>query len=341
MIGVIDYEIGNLRSVQRALEHVGGQVVLVRTPDELARADKIVLPGVAAFKDAMDQLRRQDLVDPLVRAIETGTPYLGFCLGLQLLFDVSYEDGRHTGLGVLASYLTVNFLPFDSYRVVWDRVQLVYFALYYLSLALPFFFSGLAVGGLLATRPALTSRIYAANLAGSAAGCLIALGTLPLLGGAGAVLFSAVLGGVAAAVFARRQKWLRWGYGTLVAGLLSLIGHTPVVRLNRVLSAEAATVWAKLEKHNPGGSVKDRIALNMILDAEESGKLKPGGTIVEPTSGNTGVGLAMVGAARGYHVILVMPDSMSAERRLLMQAYGAELVLTPGAQSMRGSLEMP
>ena len=101
MIGVIDYEIGNLRSVQRAIERVGGQVTLVRTPDELARADKIVLPGVAAFKDAMDQLRQQELVQPLLAAIEAGTPYLGLCLGLQLLFDVSYEDGRHSGLGVL------------------------------------------------------------------------------------------------------------------------------------------------------------------------------------------------------------------------------------------------
>jgi hypothetical protein len=86
-------------------------------------------------------------------------------------------------LGVLVSYLTINFLPFDSYRVTWDRVQLLYFALYYLSLALPFFFGGLAVGGLLATRPEMATRVYAANLAGSAAGCLVALGTLPLLGG--------------------------------------------------------------------------------------------------------------------------------------------------------------
>jgi len=121
--------------------------------------------------------------------------------------------------------------------------------------------------------------------------------------------------------------------------VVDLIGHTPVVRLNRIVGSDAATVWAKLEKHNPGGSVKDRIARYMILAAEESGELKPGGTIVEPTSGNTGVGLAMVGAARGYRVILVMPDSMSVERRRLMEAYGAELVLTPGAKSMRGSVE--
>lgn len=102
MIGVIDYEIGNLRSVQRAIERVGGRVELVRTPDELARADKIVLPGVAAFGDAIDQLHRQELVEPLLAAIEAGKPYLGFCLGLQLLFDVSHEDGEHAGLGVLA-----------------------------------------------------------------------------------------------------------------------------------------------------------------------------------------------------------------------------------------------
>ena len=121
--------------------------------------------------------------------------------------------------------------------------------------------------------------------------------------------------------------------------VVDLIGHTPVVRLNRVMGTEAATVWAKLEKHNPGGSVKDRIARSMILAAEKSGELEPGGTIVEPTSGNTGVGLAMVGAARGYRVILVMPDSMSVERRRLMEAYGAQLVLTPGAQSMRGSVD--
>jgi len=131
MIGVIDYEIGNLRSVQRAIEHVGGQATLVRTPDELARVDKIVLPGVAAFKDAMDQLNRQDLVAPLLAAIEAGTPYLGFCLGLQLLFDVSYEDGRHAGLGVFAGEvvrfdlaeidpsLSVPHMGWN--RIAWDR----------------------------------------------------------------------------------------------------------------------------------------------------------------------------------------------------------------------------
>ena len=101
MIGVIDYEIGNLRSVQRAIERVGGEVALVRTPQELARAEKIVLPGVAAFGDAMDEFRSQRLVEPLIDAVRAGTPFLGFCLGLQLLFDVSYEDGEHAGLGIL------------------------------------------------------------------------------------------------------------------------------------------------------------------------------------------------------------------------------------------------
>jgi glutamine amidotransferase len=102
MIGIIDYGMGNLRSVQKALERVGADARLVTTPSDLARAEKIVLPGVAAFGDAMAQLHGQGLVAPLVSAIRAGTPYLGFCLGLQLLFDVSYENGQHTGLGVLA-----------------------------------------------------------------------------------------------------------------------------------------------------------------------------------------------------------------------------------------------
>ncbi|MHC4981826.1 MAG: imidazole glycerol phosphate synthase subunit HisH [Planctomycetota bacterium] len=101
MIGIIDYGMGNLRSVQKAFERVGGNAMLVSTEAGLASAEKIVLPGVAAFGDAMEQLRIQRLVDPLLKAIENGTPYLGFCLGLQLLFDVSYEDGRHAGLGIL------------------------------------------------------------------------------------------------------------------------------------------------------------------------------------------------------------------------------------------------
>jgi len=101
MIAVIDYEIGNLRSVQKALQRVGGDARLITTPAELARADKVVLPGVAAFGDAMEELRSLKLVEPLRKAIAEGMPYLGFCLGLQLLFDVSYEDGEHEGLRVL------------------------------------------------------------------------------------------------------------------------------------------------------------------------------------------------------------------------------------------------
>ncbi len=120
--------------------------------------------------------------------------------------------------------------------------------------------------------------------------------------------------------------------------IVELIGQTPIVRLNRVIPEGAAQIWAKLESFNPGGSVKDRIAANMIRRAEEAGALKPGGTIVEPTSGNTGVGLAMVAAAKGYRCILVMPDTMSIERRRLLSMYGAELVLTPGAQGMKGAI---
>ncbi len=117
-----------------------------------------------------------------------------------------------------------------------------------------------------------------------------------------------------------------------------LIGHTPVVRLNRVVGEGAAAVWAKVERHNPGGSVKDRIALAMVEAAERAGALRPGGVIIEPTSGNTGVGLALVGAAKGYRVILVMPDTMSVERQQLMRAYGAEVVLTSGKEGMKGSI---
>ena len=120
-----------------------------------------------------------------------------------------------------------------------------------------------------------------------------------------------------------------------------LIGCTPMLRLERMEKKWqlSAKLVAKLEFFNPGGSVKDRVALAMIADAEEKGLLKPGATIIEPTSGNTGIGLAAVAAARGYKAIIVMPDSMSMERRLLMTAYGAELVLTPGAQGMAGSIE--
>ncbi|MDK2811726.1 MAG: cysteine synthase, partial [Petroclostridium sp.] len=120
--------------------------------------------------------------------------------------------------------------------------------------------------------------------------------------------------------------------------IYELIGQTPMVRLNRLVDEDSAEVLVKLESFNPGSSVKDRIALNMIIDAENKGLLKPGSTIVEPTSGNTGIGLAMVGASKGYRVILVMPDTMSIERRNLLKAYGAELVLTPGAEGMRGAI---
>ena len=122
--------------------------------------------------------------------------------------------------------------------------------------------------------------------------------------------------------------------------ITELIGGTPLLRLNRYCRANGlnAEIIAKLEYFNPAGSVKDRVALNMVLDAEERGVLKQGGTIIEPTSGNTGIGLAAVAAARGYRMIVVMPDSMSMERRLLMTAYGAELVLTPGAKGMAGAI---
>src|SRR3712207_6571740 len=117
-----------------------------------------------------------------------------------------------------------------------------------------------------------------------------------------------------------------------------LIGNTPLVRLNRLTEGAGATVAAKLEFYNPASSVKDRIGVAMIDAAEASGELKPGGTIVEATSGNTGIALAMVGAARGYRVVLSMPESMSKERRALLRAYGAELVLTPAPEGMRGAV---
>lgn len=120
--------------------------------------------------------------------------------------------------------------------------------------------------------------------------------------------------------------------------ILDTIGETPIVKLKNMTTDEMAQIYVKLESFNPGGSVKDRIALRMIEDAEKSGKLKPGMMIIEPTSGNTGIGLAMVGAAKGYPVTLVMPETMSIERRKLMQAYGANLVLTPGADGMKGAI---
>ncbi|APW39914.1 cysteine synthase A [Rhodoferax koreense] len=119
--------------------------------------------------------------------------------------------------------------------------------------------------------------------------------------------------------------------------VLATIGNTPHIRINRLFGA-GANVWVKSERSNPGGSIKDRIALAMVEDAEKSGKLKPGGTIIEPTSGNTGIGLAMVAAVKGYKLVLVMPDSMSVERRRLMLAYGASFDLTPREKGMKGSI---
>ena len=124
----------------------------------------------------------------------------------------------------------------------------------------------------------------------------------------------------------------------IAASVLDLIGNTPMVRLNRVVPQGSAEVLAKLESWNPGGSVKDRIALSMIEDAERRGVLQPGATIVEPTSGNTGIGLAMVAAVKGYKLVLTMPDDMSPERRKLLQRYGAQLVLTPAIEGMTGAV---
>lgn len=117
-----------------------------------------------------------------------------------------------------------------------------------------------------------------------------------------------------------------------------LVGQTPIVKLNKLVPEGAADVYVKLEYFNPGSSVKDRIALNMIEAAETQGLIKPGDTIIEPTSGNTGIGLAWVGASKGYKVVIVMPETMSLERRKLIQAYGAELVLTPGTEGMKGAI---
>jgi cysteine synthase A len=124
-----------------------------------------------------------------------------------------------------------------------------------------------------------------------------------------------------------------------VRSILDLIGSTPVVKLRNIPQKDDAEVWGKLESMNPGGSVKDRICLSMIETAEREGKLKPGGTIVEPTSGNTGIGLALVSAVKGYRLILTMPDTMSEERRSLLTAYGAKLILTPDTKGMGGAIQ--
>lgn len=130
------------------------------------------------------------------------------------------------------------------------------------------------------------------------------------------------------------------GGGTMLNNNVSqLIGKTPIVKLNRIVENGMADIYAKLESFNPGGSVKDRICLAMIEDAEKKGLLKSGGMIVEPTSGNTGIGLAMIGAARGYKVILTMPETMSLERIYILRSYGAEVILTPGVDGMKGSIK--
>lgn len=122
-------------------------------------------------------------------------------------------------------------------------------------------------------------------------------------------------------------------------GIDELVGKTPLVRIHHVTKGIGAEVLVKLERNNPAGSIKDRVALQMILDAEEEGKLRPGAVIIEPTSGNTGVGLAAFGAVRGYRVILTMPETMSRERQLLLTAYGAQVVLTPGSAGMQGAID--
>jgi cysteine synthase A len=126
--------------------------------------------------------------------------------------------------------------------------------------------------------------------------------------------------------------------GRIANSALDLVGNTPMVRLERIVPAGYAEIVAKMESLNPAGSVKDRIALAMIEDAEQRGLLKPGATIVEPTSGNTGIGLAMVAAVKGYKLVLTMPDDMSTERRKLLQRYGAQLVLTPAIEGMTGAV---
>ena len=125
----------------------------------------------------------------------------------------------------------------------------------------------------------------------------------------------------------------------VVDNILELVGRTPMVRLNRVPEKDSAVIYAKLEQFNPGGSVKDRICLSMINEAEKQGLLKPGSTIVEPTSGNTGIGLAMVGVVKGYHIILTMPETMSLERIYILKSLGAEVALTSGVEGMSGAIK--
>jgi len=125
----------------------------------------------------------------------------------------------------------------------------------------------------------------------------------------------------------------------VVNNVTELIGGTPLVRLNRIVPEDSAEVYLKLEYQNPGASVKDRIAISIVEEAEKDGRLKPGDTIIEATSGNTGIGLAMVAAAKGYKAVIVMPETMSLERRNLLRAYGAELVLTPGSEGMNGAVK--
>ena len=128
----------------------------------------------------------------------------------------------------------------------------------------------------------------------------------------------------------------------IVNSALELVGNTPLLRLHGYTKAEGmkeAAIFAKLEGFNPAGSVKDRVALSMIEEAEKEGKLKPGSTIIEPTSGNTGIGLAAIAAAKGYQTIMVLPETMSVERRTILKAYGAKLVLTEGSKGMKGAIE--
>ena len=121
--------------------------------------------------------------------------------------------------------------------------------------------------------------------------------------------------------------------------ILELIGSTPLVKLNRIVDDSMSDIYAKLESFNPGGSIKDRICLSMIEDAEKRGVLKPGSTIIEPTSGNTGIGLAMIAAVKGFKLILTMPDTMSLERVYILESYGAKVFLTPGVDGMIGAVK--